>query len=117
MTVGLDHRPRILLLDAARHRSHLFEICRKHLTPNGVAFVSYNVLPGWQSRLALCRWLLQMIDRGRNTAERFLAFTHHVFEPVYILAFCIRRKITDSHTQLRSEVMQLEQVERCLSTA
>ena len=33
---------------AAQHG--IFNICSKHLAPNGVAYISYNVLPGWQLR-------------------------------------------------------------------
>lgn len=51
-------------------RSRLFDICRKHLAPRGVAFVSYNVLPGWQVRLALRGWLLRMTDQATPAAER-----------------------------------------------
>jgi hypothetical protein len=35
-----------------------------------VAFVSYNVLPGWQPRLALRGWLLRTADRAPQAAER-----------------------------------------------
>jgi methyltransferase-like protein/2-polyprenyl-3-methyl-5-hydroxy-6-metoxy-1,4-benzoquinol methylase len=28
----------------------IFDICSKHLTPNGVAYVSYNTYPGWHLR-------------------------------------------------------------------
>lgn len=28
-------------------REKIFEICKKNLTPNGIAYISYNTLPGW----------------------------------------------------------------------
>jgi len=28
-------------------RSEIFAICNNHLTPNGLAYISYNTLPGW----------------------------------------------------------------------
>ena len=32
-------------------RDVLLEICQRHLAPNGVVYLSYNVLPGWHDRL------------------------------------------------------------------
>jgi methyltransferase-like protein/2-polyprenyl-3-methyl-5-hydroxy-6-metoxy-1,4-benzoquinol methylase len=40
-------------------RSHIFQVCRDNLTPDGVAYISYNVYPGWHMRGAirdLMRW-------------------------------------------------------------
>jgi methyltransferase-like protein len=70
-----------------------------------VAFVSYNVLPGWQLRLALRRWLLQMIDQGRSTAERLRLARSCLLNLSDILSHA-----TDDRrfTQLRAEVTQLE---------
>ena len=31
-------------------RDHLLRACRRNLAPNGVAYVSYNTLPGWSMR-------------------------------------------------------------------
>src|SRR5207247_7326990 len=31
-------------------RDKILEVCRKNLAPNGVAYVSYNTLPGWHMR-------------------------------------------------------------------
>src|SRR5262245_14549100 len=31
-------------------REKILDICSKHLTPNGVAYVSYNTYPGWHMR-------------------------------------------------------------------
>lgn len=28
-------------------RDKIFEVCNKNLTPNGIAYISYNTLPGW----------------------------------------------------------------------
>lgn len=35
---------------AADARARILEICRKNLAPDGLAYVSYNVLPGWYLR-------------------------------------------------------------------
>lgn len=40
-------------------RAHIFQVCRDNLAPNGVAYISYNVYPGWHMRGAirdLMRW-------------------------------------------------------------
>lgn len=29
-------------------QNSIFQICKKHLSPEGIAYVSYNVLPGWR---------------------------------------------------------------------
>jgi len=34
-------------------RDRLLAACKRHLAPNGIAYVSYNTLPGWQSILAV----------------------------------------------------------------
>jgi len=34
----------------ARVREHILAICRDNLAPNGVAYISYNTLPGWRIR-------------------------------------------------------------------
>ena len=39
-------------------RAQLLAICRDNLSENGVAFVSYNTLPGWSMRMALRDMLL-----------------------------------------------------------
>lgn len=58
----------------------ILEICRQNLSPNGVAYVSYNALPGWHARGAiremLCyhtRKLTGPVERVRE-ARQFLAF-------------------------------------------
>jgi methyltransferase-like protein/2-polyprenyl-3-methyl-5-hydroxy-6-metoxy-1,4-benzoquinol methylase len=43
-------------------RQRLLEVCRDHLTPQGMAFISYNVLPGSRS-LALARDMMQFHAR------------------------------------------------------
>ena len=48
------------------HRDAMLEVCRRHLEPNGVAYISYNVLPGWYRRLPVRDALLYHL---RNTSE------------------------------------------------
>ena len=45
----------------------LLRINKKHLAPNGIAYISYNCLPGWKMRGAL-RDMMLMHTRGYSTA-------------------------------------------------
>lgn len=47
-------------------KDRIMAICRQHLAPTGVAYVSYNVVPGWQPR-AMLREL--MLHHTRDIAE------------------------------------------------
>jgi len=54
----------------ANVRDALLAICKKHLTPSGVAFISYNTLPGWRLRKASRDALLYHIERCEDTHAR-----------------------------------------------
>lgn len=47
-------------------RAGLFELCRRHLAPAGVAYISYNTYPGWHL-LAIVREI--MLFRTRDIAD------------------------------------------------
>jgi methyltransferase-like protein/SAM-dependent methyltransferase len=47
-------------------RDRLFEVCQRHLTQTGVAFISFNAYPGWKS-LSMVRDL--MLYRTRQTGD------------------------------------------------
>jgi methyltransferase-like protein/cyclopropane fatty-acyl-phospholipid synthase-like methyltransferase len=49
----------------------VFEICRQCLSGNGVAYVSYNVLPGWKMEQALREMMLFHIRQESQPLERF----------------------------------------------
>jgi methyltransferase-like protein len=51
-------------------RSKLLAICRDNLSENGVAFVSYNALPGWGMRKALRDLLLFHTGALQGTQEK-----------------------------------------------
>jgi len=53
-------------------RRHLLRLCRSLLAPQGIAYVSYNTLPGWRMR-GMLRDLLQYAARGADTAEAKLS--------------------------------------------
>jgi SAM-dependent methyltransferase len=54
----------------------LLQLCRRCLAPEGIAFVSYNVYPGWQQQKALREWLLHATGRVASTAERMQTVRH-----------------------------------------
>lgn len=51
----------------------LLRLCAEHLAPNGIAFVSFNVFPGWQSRQALRSFLLRHVARIRGAVDQVTA--------------------------------------------
>ncbi len=55
-------------------RRHLLRLCRDLLAPQGIAYISYNTLPGWRMR-GMLRDLLQYAARGAETAQDKLAAT------------------------------------------
>lgn len=63
----------------AEIRDHVFRICRESLSPHGIAFVSYNTLPGCHLRNMLREMMLFHV-RGFDSAEERIkqstAFVH-----------------------------------------
>ena len=53
-------------------RQHLLTLCRRLLAPHGVAYISYNTLPGWRMR-GMLRDILLYSVRGAQTAADKLA--------------------------------------------
>jgi methyltransferase-like protein/2-polyprenyl-3-methyl-5-hydroxy-6-metoxy-1,4-benzoquinol methylase len=51
-------------------RDRLLAVCRDHLAPDGVAFVSYNVYPGWHGLDAVRRMMLYHTRDAADPAER-----------------------------------------------
>lgn len=54
-------------------RARLLELCHELLAPNGIAFISYNTLPGWEKRLDLRQILLAHIARLEDPIDRLEA--------------------------------------------
>lgn len=48
----------------------LLDVCRRHLTPNGLAYVSFNVAAGWQKLLPLREALIARTDPNAGAPER-----------------------------------------------
>jgi methyltransferase-like protein/SAM-dependent methyltransferase len=60
----------------------IFEICRTHLAPNGVAYISYNTYPGWHLREVVRDMVVFHTRRFTDAEER----TARAFELVQFLA-------------------------------
>jgi len=59
-------------------QDRLLKICGQHLAPNGIAYVSYNTLPGWHLRGVLRASMLAYCGTGR--ASQRLAKAHALFD-------------------------------------
>lgn len=51
-------------------RDRVLSACAARLSTGGVAFVSYNVLPGWRSKLSLRDWMLYDLEGVEGPRER-----------------------------------------------
>jgi len=60
-------------------QDRLLEICGRHLAPQGIAYISYNTLPGWHVRGLLRDALLAYCSPGGRASER-LAQAHALFD-------------------------------------
>lgn len=56
----------------AEVRESILRLCQEHLQPGGVAYLSYNCLPGWRMRGAL-RDMMRMHTRGLEDIEAQIA--------------------------------------------
>ena len=48
----------------------IFELCQKHLSPEGIAYISYNVLPGWRMLQPLRDAFTAALPNGLKGAAR-----------------------------------------------
>lgn len=84
-------------------RAELLALCGRLLAPNGVAYVSYNTLPGCGLRQAM-RQLTRLYSRGAATPDKQIATARNVFGLIGS-AFAGR---TDPHALLvQAEVAEL----------
>jgi methyltransferase-like protein/2-polyprenyl-3-methyl-5-hydroxy-6-metoxy-1,4-benzoquinol methylase len=85
-------------------QDHILKVCRRNLSPDGVAYVSYNTLPGWSMR-GMIRQM--MLFHGR----RFADAAEQVRQSRAILDFLAKAAAADTPygTFLRSELEALQQ--------
>ena len=60
-------------------QDRLLEICGQHLAPQGIAYISYNTLPGWHVR-GLLRDALLSYCKPDGSASQRLAQAHALFD-------------------------------------
>jgi len=51
-------------------REKILAVCSKHLTPNGIAYISYNTLPGWHLRTPVREMLNYHVKDAPDAAAR-----------------------------------------------
>ena len=67
-----------------RVQAHILDLCAQHLSPQGVAYISYNTWPGWRMRGVLRDLLLyhtRDIETPGQRLKAALGFLEH-FEPM-----------------------------------
>jgi SAM-dependent methyltransferase/methyltransferase-like protein len=84
-------------------QARILELCARHLSPQGIAYISYNTWPGWRMR-GVIRDLLLYHTRGiedpKQKLERAIAFLAG-FEPV------VTRVDTEAARYLGEELQRL----------
>jgi methyltransferase-like protein/SAM-dependent methyltransferase len=86
-------------------QDRILDICRKHLQPNGIAFISWNTLPGWHMR-GMIRDM--MVYHGRRFADP----RQQVAQARALLDFLVSSVKAEQNPYgqfLRSELEQLRQ--------
>jgi SAM-dependent methyltransferase len=84
-------------------RERLLELCGQALTPDGIAYVSYNTLPGWRQRSVLRDMLLQF-TRDATTPRTRLVRAHEALEQLEA-AFAEQDGVVPA--QLHADVVKL----------
>lgn len=51
-------------------QNKILEVCRDHLNPQGVAYVSYNTFPGWHARAAIREMLCYHTEKFEKPEDR-----------------------------------------------
>ena len=88
-------------------QNKMLEICKTHLVPNGVAYISYNTFPGWHIR-GVVRDI--MLYRGMQFADP-AARLAQAKSLVEFVAQASRGSDTPYQTLLQSELKHIGQVE------
>jgi methyltransferase-like protein/2-polyprenyl-3-methyl-5-hydroxy-6-metoxy-1,4-benzoquinol methylase len=90
-----------------RVQNKMLEICQRHLAPNGVAYVSYNTLPGWHIRGVIRD---MMFYRGMQFADPQTALAQAKLL-VEFVAQSSKGADTPYQRMLQSELKHLGQME------
>jgi methyltransferase-like protein/SAM-dependent methyltransferase len=80
-------------------QNKILEICRDHLNPQGIAYISYNTFPGWHARAAVREMLCYHTQQFDDPSDR-------IREARGLLTFLIRS--ADSHEAAFNAMMRQE---------
>lgn len=83
-------------------RRRILEVFRQHLTPNGIAYVSYNILPGWHLR-ELVRDVFRSAAKGCSNQAQIVAAGRKLLDQLA----SISSESTPYGQLLRNEVRQI----------
>ena len=86
-------------------RTHILELCQACLSPQGIAYISYNTKPGWGMRGMLRDALMWQTRDLEDPAEKLAAA--QAFLPTY--AAGLKGLETLSSTYLRHEIKRLQE--------
>lgn len=102
MNFGADERPFDYIIACGVFswipepiQERMFELCRQLLTPNGVAYITYNTLPGWYMRLPMRD--LMVIGAGEGPAN------DRVHRAAGILDFVVRASASAAEHDARGD--------------
>ena len=90
----------------AEVQRRLFALCQRHLSPNGIAYVSFNTLPGWSLRGAV-RDFLRYATASPDTARDALAAARTAREQLALLTQANASQRAQQVAFVRSEAERL----------
>jgi SAM-dependent methyltransferase len=82
---------------APQERTLLLRRMARWLTPGGVGYVSFNVLPGWYARLSSRDWLRFASEQGANGKDELLASLRW-----------LRQAVSSEHPSYRTDLEAVE---------
>jgi SAM-dependent methyltransferase len=83
----------------AEVQNKILEICRDHLSPQGIAYISYNTFPGWHTRAAVREMLCFHTQQFDDPSDR-------IREARGLLTFLVR--LASSHEAAFNAMMRHE---------
>lgn len=88
-------------------RAKILQVCHQHLHPQGVAYVSYNVYPGWHMDAMLRKMVLYHVQSVKELPAKLAAAT----ALIRFLITSIETKYDTYSLTLKKELTRIEQLE------
>jgi methyltransferase-like protein/SAM-dependent methyltransferase len=89
-------------------RAKILQVCHHHLHPQGVAYISYNVYPGWHVDAMLRKMLLYHLQPLKEPPEKLSAAK----TLLRFLIASIKHKYDTYSLSLKKELTRIDQLER-----